>query len=83
MRDCLHSMKEDDVIRVNGVEYVVNCVIKNDDELKLSVILYSGIEIVSTPRNIQIYHPNTDDLFSSKFDVQSVTSVRMLDECVD
>ena len=68
---------------VNGFEYVVECIIKNNDELKLSLIYYSGVEIVSNLRNIQIYHPNTDDLFSSKFDVQNVTTVRMLDKCID
>lgn len=79
MRGCLHTIQEDDVISVNGLEYAVEYVQKNNNSLTLSIMLYSGSEIICTPRKIEIFHPDTSDMNSSKFDTRTVKSSRKLE----
>lgn len=82
MRDKLHSLEKDNVITVNGFEEVVNYTQKDNNSLKLTIMLYSGKEITSTPNRIELFIPDDDDLSSRKFRTRNVNSVVISDDKV-
>jgi len=62
MRELLHDLQEDDVVRLNGRRESVWFTQTNHNRLRREVVFHSNKEIVSTPRSVDLYVPRQEPL---------------------